>query len=91
MTAEQRNDRRRGFLDRTSAEERAQFTAYMDAINDRREERGLEPMRGRLGDVEQVLTSCQVSTFSPIDQMRTSVVFLIHLPVANDATTRTAW
>ena len=49
MTAEQRNDRRRGFLDRTSAEERAQFTAYMDAINMRRAERGLEPMRRRFG------------------------------------------
>ncbi len=45
MTAEQRNDRRRGFLDRTSAEDRAQFTAYMDAINKRRAERGLEPTR----------------------------------------------
>ena len=48
MTAEQRNDRRRGFLDRTSAEDRAQFTAYMEAINKRREERGLQPMR-RIG------------------------------------------
>jgi hypothetical protein len=45
MTAEQRNDRRRGFLDRTSAQDRAQFAAYMEAINARREERGLEPMR----------------------------------------------
>lgn len=49
-TAEDRNDRRRGFLSRSSAVDRAKFMAYMEDMNDRREARGLEPFgRGGFG------------------------------------------
>lgn len=44
-TAEQRNDRRRGFLSMSSAGDRAQFVAYIEDLNQRREARGLEPLR----------------------------------------------
>ena len=44
-TAEQRNDRRRNFLGMSSATDRAQFMAYIEALNQRREERGLDPLR----------------------------------------------
>lgn len=48
-TDEEREARRRARLDNTTPEERAAFTAYFEAINKRRAERGLEPMRGRFG------------------------------------------
>lgn len=44
-SAEDRSERRRGMLDRTTAKQRAQFTAYFEDLNQRRKERGLEPMR----------------------------------------------
>lgn len=47
-TPEQRNERRRGFLSHTSAQDRAQFMAYIEDLNARRQERGLDPM-GRGG------------------------------------------
>lgn len=40
-----RDERLRRILDRTTPEMRAKFTAYMQALNERREELGLEPMR----------------------------------------------
>ena len=48
-TAEDRNDRRRGFLSHSSAEDRAKFMAYLEDMNERREARGMEPMGGRGG------------------------------------------
>ncbi|MEM8680827.1 MAG: hypothetical protein AAGF97_15870 [Planctomycetota bacterium] len=44
-TEEEREQRRRARLDNTTPEDRAHFMAYMQAINARRAERGLEPMR----------------------------------------------
>ena len=44
-TEEDREARRRARLDNTSAEDRAHMMEYFKAINQRREERGLEPMR----------------------------------------------
>ena len=44
-TEADREQRRRARLDNSSPEDRAYFMAYMQAINERRAERGLEPMR----------------------------------------------
>lgn len=42
---ERRQQRRREMLTHTTPQERAEFTAYFNDLNERREERGLEPMR----------------------------------------------
>jgi uncharacterized membrane protein YgcG len=44
-TEEDRDARRRARLDNRSVEDRAHMTEYFKAMNERREERGLEPMR----------------------------------------------
>jgi hypothetical protein len=44
-TPEQERNWRRTMLDRTTPEERAKFAEYMEAINKRRQELGLEPIR----------------------------------------------
>lgn len=46
MSPEQRDEFRKKMLDMTTPETRAKMDAYRDALNDRREERGLEPIEG---------------------------------------------
>lgn len=46
MTPEQRDQRRKQGLDRTSPEMRGKMDTMKDLINERREERGLEPIQG---------------------------------------------
>lgn len=46
MSAAQRDQRRKQGLDRTTPEMRGKMDAMRDLLNDRRNERGLEPMRG---------------------------------------------
>lgn len=46
MTPEQRDQRRKQGLDRTSPEMRGKMDQMKDLINERREERGLEPIQG---------------------------------------------
>ena len=47
MTPQQRDQRRKQGLDRTTPEMRGMMDAFRDMINDRRQERGLEPIHGR--------------------------------------------
>jgi hypothetical protein len=49
LSDDQRVDRLRNRLDRSTPEMRATRTAYMQMINDRRQQRGLPPMTGRGG------------------------------------------
>ncbi|MEM8865882.1 MAG: hypothetical protein AAGF31_10100 [Planctomycetota bacterium] len=44
MSEAERDQRRKGMLDRTSPEMRATVTSMMNMVNDRREERGMEPL-----------------------------------------------
>jgi hypothetical protein len=47
MTPQQRDQRRKQGLDRTTPEMRGMMDAFRDMINDRRKERGMEPIHGR--------------------------------------------
>ena len=49
MTSAQRDQRSKERLDRSSPEMRAQMDRFRDMMNNRREERGLEPVRGGRG------------------------------------------
>ncbi len=49
ITSAERDQRRKGRLDRTTPEMRAKMDAMKDLINNRREERGLEPIKGPRG------------------------------------------
>jgi len=49
LTSQQRDQRSKERLDRTTPELRAKFDRFRDMINERREERGLEPMNGFRG------------------------------------------
>ena len=49
MTAAQRDQRGKERLDRSTPEMRAKMDRFRDMINDRREERGLEPIEGGRG------------------------------------------
>ena len=49
MTAAQRDQRSKQRLDRSTPEMRAKMDRFRDMMNERREERGLEPIQGRRG------------------------------------------
>jgi len=49
MTPQQRDQRRKGMLDRTTPELRGKMDRYRTMLNERREQRGLEPVTGRRG------------------------------------------